>query len=76
MSPLTICMNLIKKADQFGDSVNFEINGHQKFKTIPSGLCSILLMIIIGAYSLYQFSEMLLYGNTLVTEYKETDHFS
>ena len=66
----------IKKLDQFGDQVNFNIKGEEKFKTFPGGLCSILVFLICLAYSGYQLSLLIIFGDSTITAYTDLDYFS
>lgn len=69
-------LKFITKADRFGDMVNFKIDGDSNFKTLHGGLCTILLGLIVAAYSGNLFAGMVTYSNTLYTRYTELDHFS
>jgi len=54
--------------DQFSESVSLTFKGKDSFSTIPGILMSILLLLLIGSYALYEFYQMIFRLNPSITE--------
>ena len=52
---LTQTYDVVKNLDCFGQQVTFQINGNKRFKTLPGAMCTLLCLLIVVAFTLYQF---------------------
>ena len=67
---------LVLGMDQFGQEINFQMNGNDNFYTYPGSFFSILCNIIVMAYGYYLATDMFTYGNSKLTQNYKHNFFS
>jgi hypothetical protein len=54
-----IIARCLKKFDNYGVPVSLNFKGKETFKTVPGGILSILVMLIIAVFSLLKFKRLI-----------------